>query len=102
MSSRSMIEEIRTVAGQYPVSRSAILPALRIAQERHGGWLPAEAFEEVGDRKSTRLNSSHTVISYAVFCLKKKKNDKNQIDASHTNSARNSTFNASRESPPLI
>src|SRR2546426_4865476 len=28
----------------------------------------------VGDRKSTRLNSSHLVISYAVFCLKKKKN----------------------------
>src|SRR5256885_5682762 len=27
----------------------------------------------VGDRKSTRLNSSHLVISYAVFCLKKKK-----------------------------
>src|SRR5260221_5718992 len=27
------------------------------------------------DRKSTRLNSSHTVISYAVFCLKKKKHD---------------------------
>src|SRR5260221_9937704 len=26
-----------------------------------------------GDRKSTRLNSSHTVISYAVFCLKKKR-----------------------------
>src|SRR5437588_3170680 len=30
-----------------------------------------------GDRKSTRLNSSHTVISYAVFCLKKKKKKKN-------------------------
>src|SRR2546426_7751120 len=29
---------------------------------------------EEGDRKSTRLNSSHLVISYAVFCLKKKKN----------------------------
>src|SRR5438034_6613347 len=28
------------------------------------------------DRKSTRLNSSHTVISYAVFCLKKKKRSK--------------------------
>src|SRR5438034_8091646 len=28
------------------------------------------------DRKSTRLNSSHTVISYAVFCLKKKNNDR--------------------------
>src|SRR5476649_3032833 len=32
------------------------------------------------DRKSTRLNSSHTVISYAVFCLKKKKTTKNTID----------------------
>src|SRR5436190_5190784 len=31
------------------------------------------AEEEQIDRKSTRLNSSHTVISYAVFCLKKKK-----------------------------
>src|SRR2546427_4482076 len=30
------------------------------------------------DRKSTRLNSSHSQISYAVFCLKKKKKNKNQ------------------------
>src|SRR5688572_31273008 len=30
------------------------------------------------DRKSTRLNSSHSQISYAVFCLKKKKNKKNK------------------------
>src|SRR5699024_11733967 len=30
-----------------------------------------------GDRKSTRLNSSHVSISYAVFCLKKKKNEEN-------------------------
>src|SRR5438034_6317360 len=33
---------------------------------------------DVEDRKSTRLNSSHTVISYAVFCLKKKKKTKKQ------------------------
>src|SRR2546421_3845165 len=32
----------------------------------------------LGDRKSTRLNSSHDQISYAVFCLKKKKNTKRQ------------------------
>src|SRR5260221_12804408 len=32
------------------------------------------------DRKSTRLNSSHTVISYAVFCLKKKKKKNINID----------------------
>src|SRR2546427_5742819 len=31
------------------------------------------------DRKSTRLNSSHSQISYAVFCLKKKNNDENRI-----------------------
>src|SRR5438034_5019315 len=31
--------------------------------------------EDLADRKSTRLNSSHTVISYAVFCLKKKKKE---------------------------
>src|SRR5688572_32146586 len=30
-------------------------------------------FEEMSDRKSTRLNSSHSQISYAVFCLKKKR-----------------------------
>src|SRR5438034_4758064 len=36
------------------------------------------------DRKSTRLNSSHTVISYAVFCLKKKKNNKLQKNSINT------------------
>src|SRR5438132_2996937 len=35
------------------------------------------------DRKSTRLNSSHTVISYAVFCLKKKKKNKKTVDKLH-------------------
>src|SRR5690349_23227858 len=34
---------------------------------------PAHAGHDVRDRKSTRLNSSHVEISYAVFCLKKKK-----------------------------
>src|SRR5260221_4475779 len=33
------------------------------------------SLQPLEDRKSTRLNSSHTVISYAVFCLKKKKSD---------------------------
>src|SRR5256885_11156577 len=35
---------------------------------------------EVTDRKSTRLNSSHLVISYAVFCLKKKKKQPMSLD----------------------
>src|SRR3712207_6968128 len=36
---------------------------------------PLEALGALGDRKSTRLNSSHANISYAVFCLKKKINE---------------------------
>src|SRR5260221_7640499 len=41
---------------------------------RHGGGaaVPRARAAPRRDRKSTRLNSSHTVISYAVFCLKKK------------------------------
>ena len=37
----------------------------------------ARSPSKIADRKSTRLNSSHTVISYAVFCLKKKKSRDN-------------------------
>src|SRR5256885_7485560 len=42
--------------------------------------------EKLLDRKSTRLNSSHLVISYAVFCLKKKKINtlRSRIHTSHT------------------
>src|SRR3712207_7293873 len=46
----------------YPITAIAGHP------EAAGYWLPRG-----GDRKSTRLNSSHANISYAVFCLKKKK-----------------------------
>src|SRR5258708_22680740 len=38
----------------------------------------------VADRKSTRLNSSHQIISYAVFCLKKKKNTTPSLHATET------------------
>src|SRR3712207_8999517 len=38
------------------------------------GWYQGERRPEMLDRKSTRLNSSHANISYAVFCLKKKNN----------------------------
>src|SRR2546426_6484715 len=43
--------------------------------ELHGGGDRPEGVRQDQDRKSTRLNSSHLVISYAVFCLKKKKNN---------------------------
>src|SRR5438034_4544033 len=55
------------VSGAYP---KAVLKVPRDAPfVEHTG----NPIENEGDRKSTRLNSSHTVISYAVFCLKKKK-----------------------------
>src|SRR2546422_7510713 len=52
---------------------------VRVAEDHRvptGGLDPAadqQLLHAVGDRKSTRLNSSHGYISYAVFCLKKKK-----------------------------
>src|SRR5438132_1417619 len=45
-----------------------------------GGLGTGTTFQPILDRKSTRLNSSHTVISYAVFCLKKKKKKKVKED----------------------
>src|SRR3989454_6796027 len=48
-------------------------PTLRRHEARATGAPRDPGVRLVGDRKSTRLNSSHLVISYAVFCLKKKK-----------------------------
>src|SRR6266478_7331227 len=46
------------------------------ARRSRGGGGPGPRRSEASDRKSTRLNSSHSQISYAVFCLKKKKNNR--------------------------
>src|SRR5947209_14292847 len=51
-----------------------LLVVLRGVGERAGEVLLSSGADE--DRKSTRLNSSHANISYAVFCLKKKKRSK--------------------------
>lgn len=42
-------EEVQRLKARYSDSRSAIMGALRLAQERHGGWLPPEALVEVAD-----------------------------------------------------
>src|SRR2546426_3497864 len=52
-----------------PLDERSIQRARALAELYRSPWV-AEHFQ---DRKSTRLNSSHLVISYAVFCLKKKK-----------------------------
>src|SRR3712207_7588925 len=48
-------------------------------RRRQGGVPPLGQVADPEDRKSTRLNSSHANISYAVFCLKKKKKTKNRF-----------------------
>ncbi|MGH3080671.1 MAG: NADH-quinone oxidoreductase subunit NuoE [Gaiellaceae bacterium] len=43
------VAEVHRLRQRYPQGRSAIMGALRLAQERHGGWLPPEALQEVAD-----------------------------------------------------
>src|SRR5688572_31807564 len=57
-------------------SRACGVTRARRHQPIHGGGSVDDARPQQ-DRKSTRLNSSHSQISYAVFCLKKKKKRKN-------------------------
>src|SRR2546427_7657271 len=78
----------RSVAGEGPEAEriESRLPFVRLL-----GFLPREdlatlyasadvcVFPSHTDRKSTRLNSSHSQISYAVFCLKKKKKQNHQV-----------------------
>src|SRR3712207_7436160 len=74
------------LAGDDRRRTSVVLHALHLALED-----PHRAAQRAGDRKSTRLNSSHANISYAVFCLKKKKKlakdimREKQIVQNHTN-----------------
>src|SRR2546426_4708212 len=72
----AMENTVKTTAGKDTVVKS-----LLTATADANGWVTHLAGRDpiptrvvaMGDRKSTRLNSSHLVISYAVFCLKKKK-----------------------------
>src|SRR5438034_4646633 len=66
---RSRLGRARHVRGRLRVDAAALLGARADAQ---GALRAGRRADAARDRKSTRLNSSHTVISYAVFCLKKK------------------------------
>src|SRR5207248_5861679 len=68
-----------TQARQLLIARRLIERGVRFVQVWHGAGQPWDNHDDLEvnhrrlDRKSTRLNSSHRTISYAVFCLKKKK-----------------------------
>src|SRR5688500_19486428 len=70
--------------GRGGAAGPAVSPRQGAPIDLTGYWV-SPIIEDWKDRKSTRLNSSHLVISYAVFCLKKKKNqEKHQVSVQST------------------
>src|SRR3989449_6444790 len=91
-----MAETAENLAEQYKLTRQAVDEVALASQQRAKQAWDACVFQdevvpvpvkqkgqtvEFRDRKSTRLNSSHGYISYAVFCLKKKKTRKHTASA---------------------
>src|SRR5437868_12923714 len=81
----------------FPTRRSSDLPHRQRAAQRAEPacrvelpGLPRPAVKDARDRKSTRLNSSHVSISYAVFCLKKKKRGGTYVPIATSPSSRGS------------
>src|SRR5262245_62833554 len=79
LGSVSLEAEVDLVLRRVHVFLEVLFPNLRPRAAEHVGYFELNRFagrhlrrEAVEDRKSTRLNSSHLGISYAVFCLKKK------------------------------
>src|SRR5947207_3870774 len=82
-----------------PRGRNCTIPLLPMsmnlrysAEKTSGGGCPKFTTAGLLDRKSTRLNSSHTVISYAVFCLKKKKKNKDKCIDNTINNNKHMNF----------
>src|SRR5437763_4106011 len=68
-SAMTFADEVRELAARFPDARSATIPALRLAQERHG-WLPPQAFREVADALGLTPAYCHAVASfYDMFHL---------------------------------
>src|SRR5688572_31609991 len=78
----------RTITGKSPVKPSSVSVCATLssgADVASATWIPSALRR---DRKSTRLNSSHSQISYAVFCLKKKKKKKKNKNKHNTTTLR--------------
>jgi NADH-quinone oxidoreductase E subunit len=58
------IEEVHRLRARYPQGRSAIMGALRLAQQRHDGWLPPEALEEVAYAMDVTPAHAEAVASF--------------------------------------
>src|SRR5690348_17465191 len=93
-------QSLRTVTNSSALSRQSSSRARRpvaiFCSSRPASAALATFAPLIEDRKSTRLNSSHPSISYAVFCLKKKNNDTIQ----QHNQQKNLPAHPQRYSPP--
>jgi NADH-quinone oxidoreductase E subunit len=58
------VAEVHRLRAMYPDGRSAIMGALRLAQERHGGWLPPQALQEVADAMDVTPAHAEAVASF--------------------------------------
>src|SRR3712207_7935441 len=74
-------DEVRPVGPDLVLAAVGGIHELMLARVERGQ--AARLTEDAEDRKSTRLNSSHANISYAVFCLKKKKHNTNRCSVSY-------------------
>src|SRR2546430_13579524 len=74
----SLHDALPICSRRAPHSSERLADGRRVEQPDHARLreVDPQGLRERRDRKSTRLNSSHSQISYAVFCLKKKKNNK--------------------------
>src|SRR2546426_8870329 len=82
---RSTLFPYTTLFRSLPLRQHGAAVKHGIARVGHDGHVaPVEHRHREVDRKSTRLNSSHLVISYAVFCLKKKKKRNNNVQPAST------------------
>src|SRR5436305_11106679 len=86
---RSTLFPYTTLFRSSRPTRRAVTSTSTVRRAR-GGIANQDGFRS--DRKSTRLNSSHVRISYAVFCLKKKKKTKNNTQITHKQNNHNQTI----------
>src|SRR5437879_10440433 len=78
---RSIISAAAALTLRRWIGKWYVLKSADSLQSHHPSGVGIPGGPAAGDRKSTRLNSSHRCISYAVFCLKKKKNTYHNIYA---------------------
>ena len=62
--SAGFYDQVQALKKRYPQPRSAVMDALRLAQEKHGGWLPPEALREVADALGTTPAYCHSIASF--------------------------------------